>query len=112
MNWQPLTSQGQLADLVTLSAQQPCLIFKHSTSCSISALAKTRLERHWKLANTQVVTYYLDLLAQRELSSRIASQFGVRHESPQVLLIRDGRCVYDASHLSISVEAIEEALDC
>jgi bacillithiol system protein YtxJ len=47
--------------------------------------------------------YYLDLLAHRPLSAKVAEVFGVHHESPQVLVIRDGKCVYDESHLAISM---------
>lgn len=87
---------------------QPCLLFKHSTRCSISAIAKHRLEADWDLPETAVKPYFLDLIAYRRLSNQVAESFAVRHESPQVLLIHEGRCVYDASHLDISLEAIRE----
>jgi bacillithiol system protein YtxJ len=110
INWHPLQSEDQLEDLVAISEQQACLIFKHSTRCSISAIAKTRLERNWEIEANQLVPYYLDLLAYRDLSQQVAQQFGITHQSPQVLVIRNGRCVFDASHLSIDTAAIEQAL--
>lgn len=109
MNWNKLTSDAQLAQIKEESAKQPVLIFKHSTSCSISAMALSRMERNW---NDQlgVKPYYLDLLANRPISNRIVSEFGVEHESPQVLLIRNGQCVYDASHMAISFTGLQQAV--
>ena len=103
MKWIPLESAQQLNTLVERSKTVPCLILKHSTTCSISAIAKTRLERNWDFAPTEMEAYYLDLLKFRRLSQAIAEKFNIHHESPQVLLIRNGDCMYDASHLDISV---------
>jgi bacillithiol system protein YtxJ len=89
----------------------PCLIFKHSTRCNISAMAKYRLEDDWAFEPGRVEAYYLDLLNHRALSGHIAERFSVHHESPQVLLIVDGACTYDASHLDITVEELREALE-
>ncbi|WP_400193158.1 bacillithiol system redox-active protein YtxJ [Hymenobacter sp. B81] len=111
MQWIPLTQPEQLTDIVRESAEQPVVIFKHSTSCSISAMAKTRLERQWPDADLgQVKTYYLDLLRYRPISNEIAQQFDVRHESPQLLLIRDGNCHYSASHMNIQLGEIRRQL--
>ncbi len=109
MNWNKLTNDDQLADIREESEKQPVLIFKHSTTCSISAMALSRMERNW---NDQlgVKPYYLDLLANRPISSKIEREFGVEHESPQVLLIRHGECVYDASHMSISFAGLQQAV--
>jgi bacillithiol system protein YtxJ len=104
MNWIPLSTKEQLAEIQTISEQQPVLIFKHSTRCSISATALNRLERAWKEDEmaTKVKPYYLDLLSFRPLSTEIASSYNITHQSPQVLLIYRGECVYDTSHLDIS----------
>ncbi|UOQ72906.1 bacillithiol system redox-active protein YtxJ [Hymenobacter cellulosilyticus] len=107
--WQPLTEAEQLTDIVRESHEHPVLIFKHSTSCSISAAAKSKLERQWpdaNLANASI--YYLDLLRYRPISAEIANKFGVRHESPQLLLIQDGECRFDASHMSIRLSDVRE----
>ncbi|GAB2520801.1 bacillithiol system redox-active protein YtxJ [Spirosoma aerophilum] len=109
MNWNKITSDTQLDTIKEESAKQPVLIFKHSTTCSISAMALSRMERNW---NDQlgVKPYYLDLLANRPISNKIEHLFGVEHESPQVLLIRNGACVYDASHMAISFAGIQQAV--
>ncbi|TGE21563.1 bacillithiol system redox-active protein YtxJ [Hymenobacter aquaticus] len=106
--WLPLTEPDQLTDIVRESHEHPVLIFKHSTSCSISAAAKSKLERQWPDANLSNVTiYYLDLLRYRPISGEIASKFGVRHESPQLLLIQDGACSFDASHMGIRLSDVQ-----
>ena len=109
MNWNKLISADQLDAIKEESAKQPVLIFKHSTTCSISAMALSRMERNW---NDQlgVKPYYLDLLANRPISNKIENVFGIEHESPQVLLIRNGQCVYDASHMSISFAGLQQAV--
>ncbi|MGN6478441.1 MAG: bacillithiol system redox-active protein YtxJ [Flavipsychrobacter sp.] len=106
MNWIALTEEAQLDQIKEQSKQQPVVIFKHSTRCSISDMAKGRLER--KTAPENVQFYYLDLIRYRNISNDIAKVFGVRHESPQILLIKNGECVYDESHNGISMEDIAE----
>ena len=106
IKWIPLESEGQLMDIVAQSSKVPCLIFKHSTHCSISAIAKSRLEKSWDFAADDIKPYYLDLITFRSVSNAIAEKFGVYHESPQVLLIRNGECTYDASHLDISIQEL------
>ena len=109
MNWNKLTNAAQLDQIKAESAEQPVLIFKHSTTCSISAMALSRMERNWSEA-AGIKPYYLDLLANRPLSGQIAETFQVHHQSPQVLLIQDGKCVYDASHMGISFQALTQAV--
>ena len=106
IQWIPLSSVGQLEDIVIQSNNVPCLIFKHSTRCSISSMAKSRLEKTWDFSADAIKPYYLDLIAFRDVSNAIAEKFDVYHESPQALLIRNGECTYDASHLDISVKEL------
>jgi len=106
MNWILLTSETQLQQLITDSAERTQVIFKHSTRCAISSMAKSRLERNFQPAGIDF--YLLDLLAHRPLSLKIADIFNVPHESPQVLLIKKGRCYYDESHSGIRMEDILE----
>ena len=108
MNWIPIQSVHDVEGVIERSAQLPCLILKHSTTCPISSLAKHRLEKQWDFAEGSMETYYLDLLRHRDVSNFIADSFGVRHESPQVLLIKDGTCVHDASHLDIRVDDLHQ----
>ena len=108
MNWILLTSAEQLSDIKEKSKQRPQLIFKHSTRCSISSVAKSRLEKAAPPANIDF--YYLDLISMRNLSNTVAETFGVHHESPQVLLVSNGECVYDESHMGISMrDIVDEA---
>ena len=104
MNWIALHTEAQLEDIKERSTRRPQLIFKHSTRCTTSALVKGRLERG-KEPET-IDFYYLDLLNHRPISKMIADTFSVDHESPQVLLIRDGECVYDESHFGITMDEI------
>jgi len=109
MNWIDLKNETQLDEIQRESEQKTVLIFKHSTSCSISATAIHRLERSWKPEEmTHVKAYYLDLLSHRNVSRRIADFYGIMHESPQLLLIEKGACVYHASHLGISYPNIRK----
>lgn len=95
--------------MIERSHTVPCLILKHSTSCNISAIAKYRLDDDWDFDKDVLEPYYLDLLRFRPLSAFIAERFDVYHESPQMLLIVDGECVYDASHLDIRIEELKDA---
>ncbi|NSL87905.1 bacillithiol system redox-active protein YtxJ [Chitinophaga solisilvae] len=104
MTWKTLDSEAQLQQIIEESAMQPVVIFKHSTRCSISSMAKSRLER--AVAPEGLTFYYLDLIAHRDISGKIAHDFGIMHESPQVLVIDKGVCVYDESHNGISMEEI------
>ena len=98
-----------MAAIMEQSKQQPVVIFKHSTRCSISSMAKNRLEREATPDN--IVFYYLDLIRYRSVSNKIAEVFEVHHESPQVLLLRNGECVYDESHGGIDMgEIVQQAM--
>ena len=109
--WQQLTQEDQLTDIARESHEQPVLIFKHSTTCSISAAAKSKLERQWADAGLEdAKIYYLDLLRYRSISGAVAEKFGGRHESPQLLLIQDGECSYNASHMGIRLSEVKNML--
>ena len=106
MNWIELNEQQQLEGIREKSNTIPQVIFKHSTRCSISSVAKSRLERTTPPANVDF--YFLDLIRHRNISDKIAEEFAVYHESPQILLIKNGECVYDESHSGISMDDIAE----
>ncbi len=113
MTWQHLTNQSQLQDIIHTS-QQPdtyraVVIFKHSTRCSISSMALSRFESKWQ-DDPSIPVFYLDLLQYRAISNEIATLFGVTHQSPQVLVIKNGTCLYDASHTGITVSGVMEAI--
>ncbi len=107
MNWKKLTESAQIEEIKELSKTKPVLIFKHSTRCAVSSMSLDRLLRNWKTEDGEkVVPYLLDLIAFRSLSNQIEEIFGVPHESPQVILIRNGQAVYDNSHYGISYPEI------
>jgi bacillithiol system protein YtxJ len=105
MNWIPLNQETQLDEIVANSNNIPQVIFKHSTRCSISSMAKNRLDK--KDAPNGINFYLLDLIKYRNISNKIAEDFHVRHQSPQVLVINNGKCVYDESHSGITFDEIE-----
>jgi bacillithiol system protein YtxJ len=107
MNWNKLETIEQLETIKSESADVPVVIFKHSTRCSISAMALSRFERAWKDESAKSVKpYYLDLIANRQISNQVAETFEVEHQSPQVILIKNGESVYDESHYSISFDEV------
>lgn len=105
MNWIPLQSEDQLQEIVLNSDTKPQVIFKHSTRCSVSSMAKNRLDK--KNQPEGIDFYYLDLIQYRKISNRIAADFEVTHQSPQILIIDHGKCVYDESHSGITMDDIE-----
>ena len=109
INWIPLQHVGQLDEMVAFSEQKPALIFKHSTRCSISRFALKQFENEYALED-RVDAYFLDLLEYRDISNEIASRFKVIHQSPQLLLIKNGQSVYDASHSEIDAADLVERL--
>ena len=108
MNWISLQQPEQLLQLKQLSFERPQLIFKHSTRCSISIIAKSRLERSDPPPGVDF--YYLDLLNHRALSNQVAEDYDVFHQSPQVLLVINGECIYEETHNAISMEEIADQL--
>ena len=94
------------ADQLSIIKDQPgySVIFKHSTRCPISMMAKRRFEMDWDKLPADIPLYFLDLIKYRDISNQIALDFHVYHESPQVLLIKAGECVLDQSHGGISVD--------
>jgi bacillithiol system protein YtxJ len=104
LNWNNLDSLDKLEEIRRKSFDVPQLLFKHSTRCSISSMAKNRLDSGEAPKGLEI--YYLDLIAYRDVSNEIAESFGVRHESPQVLLIKNGKSIFDASHSMIKWSSI------
>ena|SRR5688572_9024753 len=112
MEWIELNSIEQLDVIATESIHSPVLIYKHSTRCNISRTALDRLERNYKVEEMQgVKAYYLDLISYREISNAVAQKFGIEHESPQALLIKNGKATYTASHFEIDYRSILKQLN-
>ena len=112
MEWIELNSEEKLAEASAASTQLPVLLFKHSTTCSISQTALNRLERNWqKEDHTKFKAYYLDLRSYRNLSREIAERFEVEHQSPQVLILHHNKAIYNSSHFDISYDAIKQEIE-
>jgi bacillithiol system protein YtxJ len=105
MKWEILSSEQQFLDL--LDKESLFAIFKHSTRCSISSMAKNRVERDWDL---DFPIYYLDLIQYRSISNLIAAKSGIEHQSPQLIVFQNGLPVYDASHNAIDANEIKSNL--
>lgn len=111
MDWISLNDSKQLDQILAESVKQPVLIYKHSTRCNISRSALDRLERKWDpSAAGNVKRYFLDLLSYRNLSDRIVQLFHVEHQSPQVIVISNGKSVLDLSHFDIDFDMIKTVL--
>ena len=104
MEWIHLTDEEQLKSIIENSKQKAQVIFKHSNRCSISSVALQRLQRASQPGGIDF--YFLDLIRYRPISNKIAEIFKVRHESPQVLVIKNGQCIFNESHLSIDMHEI------
>ncbi|UFH45902.1 bacillithiol system redox-active protein YtxJ [Flavobacterium galactosidilyticum] len=105
INWIELTDLGQLNEISTLSSEKAVAIFKHSTRCSISRMALKQFENEFD-SSGKVTLYFLDLIANREVSNEIAHRFGITHQSPQLILIKDGKATYHVSHSDIDAEEL------
>lgn len=104
--WNQLTDLGELNEIIAISEDKPVVIFKHSTRCSISRMALKQFENQYDVQEN-VVPYFLDLLQHRDISNEIANKFNVQHQSPQILIIKNGKSVYNASHSDIDAEDLK-----
>ena len=105
INWNELTDLGQLNEIIAASNEKPVAIFKHSTRCSVSRMALKQFENEFN-SSDKVTPYFLDLIAHRDISNEIANRFGVTHQSPQLILIKEGKAVYNVSHSDIDAEEL------
>jgi bacillithiol system protein YtxJ len=108
MEWNKLSEIEQLEEINKASFDTPVMIFKHSTRCSISSSAINRVERNWnnEQDDIKVKPYYLDLIAYRNVSNEIAKKWNIEHQSPQILIIKNGTCIYTETHMGINYEEI------
>jgi bacillithiol system protein YtxJ len=105
INWNELTDLGQLNEIIAMSNEKPVAIFKHSTRCSVSRMALKQFENEFN-SSDKVTPYFLDLIEYRAISNEIANRFGVTHQSPQLILIKDGKAIYNVSHSDIDAEEL------
>lgn len=104
--WNMIESDDDLAQAVQKSLEKKVVIFKHSTRCHISKMVLKSFENEVAHSDKDVVYYFLDLISHRPISNKIADDFGVAHQSPQMIVLENGKAVKDASHQSISVNQI------
>lgn len=109
MKWIPLAKLAQLDEIEALSSEKPVLIFKHSTRCSVSRMALKQFEKDFD-SEDKVSAYFLDLILHRDISNEIAIRFKVTHQSPQLLLIKNGLSTYNVSHDEIDAIALKDKL--
>lgn len=112
IDWLTLSDLNQLNSIDEISKNEAVIIFKHSNRCAISSMSLSRLERTWNdemIPNT--TKFFLDLINYRDLSNQIANIYDVRHESPQLLIIKNGECIYHASHMSVSFDDMARQLN-
>ena len=108
--WSNLTEENQIAEIIALSNSIPVYIFKHSTTCGISAQAKENVEISFKNTDKPFLLYYLDLLKYRSISNEVASKLNVHHQSPQLILVHNGEVVFTTSHHKIKTNILEDSL--
>ncbi len=108
MNWIALTNNAQLEKIKLDATGKSIAIFKHSTRCGISRMVLKNFEREFNLSEDQIDMYYLDLLNFRELSNEISKIFDLTHQSPQLLLIKNGETIYNASHSDIQADKLKD----
>ena len=105
--WTDLVSMEQWEDIVEQSDKSPQLVFKHSTRCGVSRMVLRQFESEWKGTGK---CYFLDLLNHRDISNRIAADMLVEHQSPQVIVVHEGKSIYDASHQGVSATKSAELM--
>lgn len=106
--WNILNATSQLEEVDRISEEEPVVIFKHSTRCSISAASLGRFERSYNQEKVAFKPYFLDLISFRDVSNEISDRYDVKHESPQAILIKHGKAVTHSSHMNISYDELNE----
>jgi len=108
--WIFLTSESQLEEIERKSFEKPQVVFKHSTRCSISSVSMNKFVKNYNIPSADADLYYLDLLNYRSVSDEVGYRFQIMHQSPQVLVIKNGEAVYNASHYAIQTDKILELI--
>jgi len=102
LKWIPLTSIDQLEEIKEISKAEAVLIFKHSTRCGISSMVIKQFEKLFTEEHQNLKVYYLDLLNYRNISDEVGYTFQVMHQSPQLIAVKNGVSVENASHYDIT----------
>ncbi|MEJ6682015.1 MAG: bacillithiol system redox-active protein YtxJ [Flavobacteriales bacterium] len=110
MTWKKIESLADLSEAMEESRNKKVILFKHSTRCSVSMMAKKSLEMSWDISPDEVQPYFLDLIKYRNVSNEISAKLQVIHQSPQLIGVNNEEVFYHASHSVISVESLKSAL--
>ena len=110
LNWNIIESEEDLENIWQQSGKRPQIIYKHSTICSFSSMAKNQLAAKSEEIQEKADINYLGVIESRPLSKKVASDLGVRHESPQAIVVKDGKAVWDASHGEVRGKSILQQL--
>jgi len=109
MEFKPLQTAEQLEKISSSDVSN--IIFKHNTTCPISRSVKRKLEEDEDLVPSETPAFILDLNSHRDISDAVAANFEVEHESPQLLLVKNGKCLYNQSLYNISPEETAQAIE-
>lgn len=107
MAFLPLTSASDLAEALATSYEQPVVLYKHSATCPLSTRARRAVQ---PIAEGAVPTYEVVVQQARPVSQQISTELGIRHETPQVLIVHHGTPVFETSHGAVTTAAVHEAL--
>jgi len=110
ISWKIITAIEQLDTIIKESIDKPVAIFKHSTRCGASRMALRQFEKQYTIENEKIELYFLDLITYKEVSNEIAIQFQVIHQSPQLIVIKNGNTVHHSSHYNIDAGLLERFL--
>ena len=105
--WHVLSTTEQLEEIIEESKNKPVAVFKHSTRCGISRMVLKQFEKNYDLDDNQLKLYFLDLLQNRDISNEIAARFKVHHESPQMIVLKDGEVIHHDSHQGIDANHLK-----
>jgi bacillithiol system protein YtxJ len=104
--WKKLENNKDLESAIQKSFQEKVLIFKHSTRCFISKTVLKSFEKQIQNSDQDHTYYFLDLLAHRDLSDEIESRFDIVHQSPQLIVLENGKAIQNASHQNIDLQKV------
>lgn len=110
-SWNVLETPDQVSQLLDLSNRLPVVVFKHSVRCGSSSMALWQLKEGWTFGDEEFDFWYLDVIRRREVSDRIAQEFGVIHHSPQLILVHGRQAKFHTSHHGVRPEVLKQWLE-
>jgi bacillithiol system protein YtxJ len=111
LNWKVLDDKGQIDNAIEVSNKKPVVIFKHSTRCGISRMVLNQFQNNADFDEDTVLLLYLDLLSHRDISDEISNRFGIMHQSPQMIILKNEDVVHHSSHSAIVPSTVNQILD-